>query len=115
MRRVRYSVFATDGFLSQQVFRKGTWGKLQHALTQILVKGFEAPVVLDIGANFGLYAVPVASMVSGFGGKVLAFEPQRIVFQQLCANIFLMRRKSTSSLTAIKSTFLASADRTPAL
>ena len=86
-----YSVFATDDFLSQQVFRKGTWGKLQHALTQILVKGFEAPVILDIGANFGLYAVPVASMVAGLGGKVLAFEPQRIVFQQLCANIFANR------------------------
>lgn len=86
-----YSVFATDDFLSQQVFRKGTWGTLQHALTQMFVKGFEAPVVFDIGANFGLYAVPVANMVAGLGGKVLAFEPQRIVFQQLCANIFANR------------------------
>ena len=86
-----YSVFATDDFLSQQVLRNGTWGKLQHVLTQILVKGYDAPVVLDIGANFGLYTVPVASMVAGLGGKVLAFEPQRIIFQQLCANIFANR------------------------
>jgi FkbM family methyltransferase len=86
-----YSVFATGDFLSQQVFRNGTWGKLQHALSGILLKGFEVPVVVDVGANFGLYTVPVASMVAPSGGRVLAFEPQRIVFQQLCTNVFSNR------------------------
>ena len=46
-----YSVFATDDFLSQQVFRNGTWGKLQHALTEVFLKGFESPIVIDVGAN----------------------------------------------------------------
>ena len=86
-----YSIFATGDFLSQQVFRNGTWGKVQHKLTELLVKGYDAPVVLDVGANIGLYTVPMASLVSGLGGKLLAFEPQRIVFQQLCANIFANR------------------------
>lgn len=86
-----FSVFTTGDFLSQQVLRKGTWGKLQHALSNILLKGFDGPLVLDIGANFGLYTVPVASMAAKANGRVLAFEPQRIVFQQLCANIFTNR------------------------
>ena len=86
-----YSVFATGDFLSQQVFRNGTWGRLQHVLTEMLLKGFESPVVVDVGANLGLYTVPVASIVDRAGGKLFAFEPQRIVFQQLCANIFANR------------------------
>ena len=86
-----YSVFATGDFLSQQVLRQGTWGKLQHGLSQQLLAGFEEPVVLDVGANIGLYAVPVASMVAKAGGRLLAFEPQRVVFQQLCTNIFSNR------------------------
>ena len=86
-----YSVFATDDFLSQQVFRNGTWGKLQHALTEVFLKGFESPIVIDVGANIGLYTIPVASIAAKAGGRVFAFEPQRIVFQQLCANIFANR------------------------
>ena len=86
-----YSVFATGDFLSQQVLRQGTWGKLQHTMSQLLLAGFEEPVVLDVGANIGLYTVPVATMVAKAGGRLLAFEPQRIVFQQLCTNIFSNR------------------------
>lgn len=86
-----YSVFATGDFLSQQIFRNGTWGKLQHVLTDTLLKGFESPVVVDVGANIGLYTVPVASITAKAGGRVFAYEPQRIVFQQLCANVFANR------------------------
>jgi FkbM family methyltransferase len=86
-----YSVFATGDFLSQQVLRNGTWGKLQHGLSGLLMRGFEAPVVVDVGANFGLYAIPVAAMAAQAGGRLFAFEPQRIIFQQLCANIFANR------------------------
>ena len=42
--------------------------------------------VLDIGANIGTYAIPLAQMV-GPSGFVYAFEPQRQVFNILCANI----------------------------
>ena len=42
--------------------------------------------VLDIGANIGVTALPLAQMV-GAGGHVIAFEPQRLIFQTLCANV----------------------------
>jgi FkbM family methyltransferase len=43
--------------------------------------------VIDVGANIGAMTVPLARMVPQ--GKVLAFEPQRIVSQILSANIQL--------------------------
>lgn len=42
-------------------------------------------IVLDIGANIGAIAVPMAMHV-GDAGAVVAFEPQRLMFQLLCGN-----------------------------
>lgn len=44
--------------------------------------------VLDIGANNGHFTVEFSHYV-GDEGRVYSFEPQRIIFQQLCGNIFL--------------------------
>lgn len=44
--------------------------------------------VADVGANIGAVTVPLAAHV-GKSGYVFAFEPQRIVFQTLCANVAL--------------------------
>lgn len=45
-------------------------------------------VVLEIGANIGAHTVFFAQQV-GSNGQVIAFEPQRVVFQTLCANVAL--------------------------
>jgi FkbM family methyltransferase len=86
-----YSIFATGDYISQQLFLKGSWGKGQQALAELLLRGADAPVVLDVGANIGLFTVPVAAIAARAGGRVLAFEPQRVVCQQLCANVFANR------------------------
>ena len=44
--------------------------------------------VLELGANIGVHTVCLAKLV-GPRGRVIAFEPQRIVFQTLCANVAL--------------------------
>src|SRR5260370_41263492 len=44
--------------------------------------------VLEVGANIGDFTVPLARFV-GPGGKVITFEPQRIMFQMLCAHLAL--------------------------
>jgi FkbM family methyltransferase len=45
-------------------------------------------VVAEIGANIGAHTV-LFSRLTGAEGRVYAFEPQRLVFQMLCANLAL--------------------------
>lgn len=45
-------------------------------------------VAVEVGANIGAHTVFLAQAV-GPTGQVLAFEPQRIVYQTLCANLAL--------------------------
>ena len=45
----------------------------------------EGDIVIDVGANIGTHAMAIAELV-GTSGRVYAFEPQRIVFQALCAS-----------------------------
>lgn len=45
-------------------------------------------IVVEAGANIGAHTVHLAQMV-GEQGAIYAFEPQRVVFQTLCANLAL--------------------------
>jgi FkbM family methyltransferase len=45
-------------------------------------------VVVEVGANIGTHTLFFARQV-GLKGAVIAFEPQRVVFQSLCANMAL--------------------------
>lgn len=45
-------------------------------------------VVIDVGANIGAHTIFFANATAP-GGAVIAFEPQRMVYQTLCANIAL--------------------------
>ena len=47
------------------------------------------PIVIDVGANIGAFTIEVAKLLLKYNGKVYSFEPQRIIFQSLCANIFI--------------------------
>jgi len=44
--------------------------------------------VIDVGANNGNFAIEFSDLV-GESGRVAAFEPQRIIYNQLCGNVFL--------------------------
>jgi FkbM family methyltransferase len=48
--------------------------------------GIHAPVVMDIGANIGAYALPFAKAVTPAEGRVYAFEPTRWAFDKLMKN-----------------------------
>lgn len=43
--------------------------------------------VIEVGSNIGLHTVPLAKIA--YQGKVIGFEPQRVIFQQLCCNLAL--------------------------
>jgi hypothetical protein len=55
---------------------------LFHAILQ------RGELVVEVGANIGAHTIELARLV-GPEGEVHAFEPQRIVFQTLCANLAL--------------------------
>lgn len=58
-------------------------------LQSVLAAAGEGPkVFLDIGANFGTYALAMAPAV-GAGGTVHAFEPQRIIYNMVAGSVAL--------------------------
>jgi FkbM family methyltransferase len=57
----------------------------QEIFAQIVRSG---ALVVEVGANIGAHTVELARL-AGRDGEVHAFEPQRIVFQALCANLAL--------------------------
>ena len=52
---------------------------------QLLKPGMTA---VEVGANIGSHTVAIANMV-GRQGRIVAFEPQRAIFQIMCANLGL--------------------------
>jgi len=83
----KFLLIANDTGVSRVLARTGQWQSavvLKPALKQIK----PGDTVLDLGASCGPLTIPFAKAV-GDSGIVHAFEPQRIVFQQLCANIIL--------------------------
>jgi len=75
-----------DTFIGRAFDLYGEYAEAEAAfLAQLLKPGM---VALDIGANIGALSIFMAKAV-GPGGTVLAMEPQRPVFQLLCANVAL--------------------------
>jgi FkbM family methyltransferase len=61
----------------------GEWSELEVRLFQRHLT--PQSNVVEVGSNLGLHSVPLAKMANK--GKLISFEPQRIIFQVLCANI----------------------------
>ena len=45
--------------------------------------------VVEIGTNIGTHTVPMATALAAQGRRLIAFEPQPFIFQNLCANLAL--------------------------
>ena len=58
-----------------------------HQLALKLLINESSGTVLDIGANLGTFCIPLARKIPKL--KFHAFEPQRIVNYQLCANVII--------------------------
>jgi FkbM family methyltransferase len=86
-----YLLFATNDAISLSLYSTGQWESHLLSISRMFYKNMESPVILDIGANLGAYSIPIAKEIQRAGGMVFGFEPQRIIFYQLCGNIFLNR------------------------
>lgn len=84
-----------DSFVGRSLDLYGEFSRGEAAVfDQIVAPG---DTVLDVGANIGAHTLWMARRV-GPAGSVIAFEPQRAVFQTLCANMALNGMTNCRSL-----------------
>ena len=86
-----YLLMNSDDVISNAIRTSGRWSFNETILCKAFLQKTKNKRVIDAGANLGAFALPVAKALQASGGSVICFEPQRIVFQQLCANVFLNR------------------------
>lgn len=79
-----YNIY--DKYIGASIANYGEYSGLETQFLDQLCRAGD--VVVEVGANIGAHTVGIARKV-GCSGRVLAFEPQRVVFQTLCANIAL--------------------------
>lgn len=89
--KAKFLLFSSGDYISQHLFTYGSWDEPLLAISKIFYDAVESPLILDIGANLGAYSIPIAKDIQNSDGKIIAFEPQRIIFYQLCANAFINR------------------------
>jgi FkbM family methyltransferase len=77
---------ARDEYIGRSLLLYGEFSEGEANLFKRLVN--PGDIVLDVGANIGAHTVLFARLV-GQAGAVLAFEPQPVLFQTLCANLTL--------------------------
>ena len=98
VKRCRNGVFMynkNDAYIGRSLDVYGEFSELESELFRhILQPGMTA---LDIGANIGVHTVAMAQMV-GEQGRVVAIEPQRIIYQMLCGNLALNNVANTVTL-----------------
>jgi FkbM family methyltransferase len=74
-----------DAYIGASLRKYGEfcWLEFEDVLSKVVRPG---ALVVDAGANIGTHTVEF-SRLAGAEGAVFAFEPQRLVFQALCANL----------------------------
>lgn len=89
VRRCRYGAMAYivhDSYIGRSLDLYGEFSPGEASLfAQLLKPGMTA---LDVGANMGAHTVLFAQKV-GQQGRVIAYEPQRVIHQLLCANAMM--------------------------
>ena len=81
-----------DVYIGKAIERYGEYGEIEAKLFKELLR--PGMTVIEVGANMGTHT-QVLSQVVGDSGHVIAFEPQRTVFQTLCANMALNNAVNT--------------------
>lgn len=99
IRRCRHGYFMYlrgDRYVGRCLELYGEYSEGEVALFRQLVP--PGGTVVEVGANIGSLTVPLARM-AGPSGRVVAFEPQRAVFNVLCGNLAL---NGLSNVTPIR-------------
>lgn len=85
-RHGRFLANPNDTYIGRALIDYGEFSELEsQVLLQLLAHG---GIAVEVGANIGAHTVALARK-AGPGGRVYAFEPQPVIFQNLCANLAL--------------------------
>jgi FkbM family methyltransferase len=84
----KYILFPNDNAVSSTLINNSIYEPYYFDFISDNLINLEGTEIIDIGANNGHFTIEFAHYV-GDTGKVHSFEPQRIIFQQLCGNVFL--------------------------
>ena len=84
---IKYALLNNSDYISSEILNNGEFDKINLDWSSWILANSLPGLVLDIGANIGSYVVPLANTYDKF--TFHAFEVQRIVHLQLCANIFI--------------------------
>ena len=84
--RKEYILFKNDCGVTDMT-RKG--GVYEHYIFDYIKDNIDikGKTIIDVGANFGFHTLEFADLVDD--GQVISFEPQKLVYYQLCGNIML--------------------------
>ncbi len=89
VKRCKYGLMLynrNDVLIGKSLDLYGEWADAELKIIEQLLQ--PGDTVVDMGANIGTHTIAFARKV-GPQGFVFAFEPQRIVYHQLCANVAL--------------------------
>jgi hypothetical protein len=80
-----------DVFMGQSFLHYGECCQFEiDLLLQLLtLPNASSGLVIEAGSNMGVHTIPLAQLLDRQSRLMLAFEPQQIIFQQLCANLAL--------------------------
>lgn len=81
----KFIIFPNDA-IAQHIKGNKLWEPHFKVVVSHLIK--KGSTVIDCGANFGYNAVIMGRHI-GIEGTIIAFEPQRIIYQQLNGNLIL--------------------------
>lgn len=73
--------------IDRHLYYSGVWEPKVRSVLREILRG--DMVVLDVGANIGAHALPMAAILAKGGGRVLAFEPTAYAFNKLAHNLAL--------------------------
>jgi FkbM family methyltransferase len=85
---LKYALFPNDNAVSSSIINGWQYEPYMFEFLNKNLIETTGKEIIDIGANNGSFAIDFAHLV-GDEGKVYAFEPQRLIYYQLCGNVFM--------------------------
>jgi FkbM family methyltransferase len=86
--KLKYALFPNDNAVTSSIIQGWQYEPYIFEFLKINCIETYGKDIVDVGANNGNFAVEF-SHLAGDDGKVHSFEPQRIIYYQLCTNVFI--------------------------